>query len=258
MNFFKRLYFGFILRRHAIKHHVWASAIGRIPLLRDIGLTENVRLRELSTLLLHQKKITGVGLMITDEMRVMIAAQACLPVLALGVELLNGWTEIVVYPDAFHVSRDEVDENGIVHHNEKLLSGESWSRGPLILSWNDIQRDLYEHDEGHNVIIHEIAHKLDMLNGRANGMPPLHRSMQTDTWTAELSAAYEHLHKRLEHHHRVCVDPYAATSPAEFFAVFSEYFFSAPNVLTACFPGVYQQLMLYYRLDPLTHFAIQE
>ncbi len=127
-------------------------------------------------------------------------------------------------------------------------------RGPLIVSWNDIQKDLVGYDQGHNVIIHEIAHKLDMLNGRANGMPPLHRSMQSETWCEIFSNAYDHLHKRLNHHHQVCVNPYAATSPAEFFAVFSEYFFSAPEVLINCFPKVYQQLRLYYKVNPLNHF----
>ncbi len=255
MNFFKRLYLSYVLKRYPIKHQLWASAIGRIPLLRDIGLLENVRLRELATLFIHQKKFSGVGVLVTEEMQVMIAAQACLPVLSLGVEWLQGWVEIIIYPDAFWVNRDEPDEFGIIHQNERLLSGEAWGRGPLILSWNDIQKNLHEYGNGRNVIIHEVAHKLDMLNGRANGMPPLHLSMSAETWSSTFSAAYDHLHSRLNHHHRICVNPYAATSPAEFFAVISEYFFSAPDVLSSCFPRVYQQMKLFYQLDPLKHFA---
>jgi Mlc titration factor MtfA (ptsG expression regulator) len=159
---------------------------------------------------------------------------------------------VVIYADAFRVSRDEIDEMGIVHHQDRVLSGESWSRGPVILSWHDIEQDTQRGYQGHNVIIHEIAHKLDMLDGSANGIPPLHVAMPAPPWTDAFSTAYAALNHRLERHHEVCVDPYAATSPAEFFAVFSEYFFCAPDILHAHFSDVYRQLQLYYRQDPLS------
>ncbi len=108
---------------------------------------------------------------------------------------------------------------------------------------------------GHNVIVHEISHKLDMLNGKANGMPPLHFSMRRDQWTATFSQAYRQLNQRLEHHHQVCINPYAATSPAEFFAVFTECFFCAPEILNTHFRDVYQQLRLYYRQDTLSRMV---
>ena len=186
-------------------------------------------------------------------MRLIIAIQACLPILELGIELLDGWQNITVYPEAFVVSRDQPDEFGIVHHDQHLLSGESWLRGPVIFSWQDIRLDLQRWHNGHNVIIHEIAHKLDGLNGKANGMPPLHIGMHSANWASAFSSGYQRLTRRLEHHQHVCVNPYAAASPAEFFAVFSEYFFCAPETLKIHFSDIYHLLCLYYRQDPLKH-----
>lgn len=258
MNFFKRAWIRYILQRYAIKHGLWVSVTEDLRLLQSMSSVEKAHLRELSTLFLHQKRIIGVEIQVTEEMRIIVAAQACLPILTLGIELLAGWSDIIIYPDAFRVSRDVTDENGIVHHNERILSGEAWLKGPMILSWDDVEQDLQALHQGHNVIVHEIAHKLDMLNGQANGMPPLHVAMQTTEWTAALSAAYERLNQRLKHHHRVCVNPYAATSPAEFFAVFSEYFFCAPDILHTHFANVYEQLRLYYRQDPLSKMLTHE
>ena len=255
MRFFKRFYFQYLLKRYAIKHHLWEDSTKNIALLRGLDTIEKTRLRELSSIFLHQKAFTGIGINLTQKMQIVVAAQACLPVLNLGIDRLDGWTEIIIYPRAFCISRDERDENGIVHHKENILSGEAWSRGPLILSWEDIEQDLQIIHPGHNVIIHEIAHKLDMLNGKANGMPPLHLDMQPKQWTAAFTAAYQQLNKRLQHHHRVCVNPYAATSPAEFFAVISEYFFAAPEILYTHFPAVYQQLQMYYRQDTRRQLA---
>ena len=252
-HFFKRLQVSYILRRHAIQQHLWHNVCNELHLLHNLSVVEKTRLRELSTLFLQKKVITGVNMHISDTMRVIIAAQACLPVLALGIDLLDGWREMVIYPEAFRVSRDEADQYGIVHHNDRVLSGEAWSRGPVILSWGDIQQDIRNFHQGHNVIVHEIAHKLDMLNGRANGMPPLHVEMRTTAWTAAFSEAYQQLTQRLEHHHRMCINPYAASSPAECFAVFSEYFFTAPEILRNHFTAVYEQMRLYYRQDPLQH-----
>ena len=252
MNIFKRARVIYILHRYAIHHELWEVAINKLGLLQGLSAVKKAHLRELSTLFLHEKNIFGVqGFQLTEEMRVMIAAQACLPILDLGIELFNAWSDVIVYPGAFQVSRDERDEFGIVHHETHLLSGESWLRGPLILSWQDIEVDRQRWQQGHNVVIHEIAHKLDSLNGSANGMPPLHVSMLPEQWAVTFNAAYQLFTQRLEHHHRVCINPYAGTNPAEFFAVFSEYFFCAPDILKTHFADVYQLLQLYYRQDPL-------
>ncbi|MCK9605555.1 MAG: zinc-dependent peptidase [Methylomonas sp.] len=252
MNFIKRAKTRYILHRHAIQHDVWHAVTDRLEILRGLTAVEKAHLRELSTLFLHQKTIIGIDFPVTDEIRVTVAAQACLPILYLGLELLSGWTDIVIYPAAFHVNRDEIDDSGVVHRQARLLSGEAWSRGPVVLSWDDVEQDIRYIHHGHNVIIHEIAHKLDMLDGSSNGMPPLHFKMPIPEWTTALSEAYALLRQRVQQHELTCVNPYAASSPAEFFAVFSEYFFSAPQILARHFPLVYQQLQQYYRQDPLS------
>jgi Mlc titration factor MtfA (ptsG expression regulator) len=107
--------------------------------------------------------------------------------------------------------------------------------------------------EGYNLVIHELAHKLDMLNGNANGQPPLHSNMRANEWASVMQSAYDHLNRQLNRNPdaETQIDPYAAENPAEFFAVTSEYFFSAPDLLTSVYPKVYQQLQLFYRQDPL-------
>lgn len=252
MNIFKRARIRYILHRYPIPLDQWLDATESLAVIKGLTAVEKAHLRELTTLFLHEKNFIGVQeLRLTDTMRLIIAAQACLPVLKLGLGCLAGWSDIVVYPSAFVVDREGRDEAGVVHHEQRTLIGESWSRGPVILSWQDVERDLQNHTSGCNVVIHEIAHKLDMLNGSADGFPPLHYRMEITEWTARFSEAYESLVRRVEHHHRVCINPYAATSPAEFFAVLSEYFFCAPETLHTHFASVYRQLTLYYRQNPL-------
>jgi len=252
MNIFKRARIRYILHRHAIAHSLWSEVTGKLTVLQGMTAVEKAHLRELTTLFLREKQFTGVqGFQLTDTMCLFIAAQACLPALGLGIGCLSGWTEIIVYPGAFRISRDDRDAAGVVHHQEQALIGESWSRGPFIVSWDDVERDMQGKESGRNVVIHEIAHKLDMLNGPADGYPPLHHGMAVTKWSTALNAAYEGLVRQVEHHHRVCINPYAATSPAEFFAVISEYFFCAPAILHTHFADVYQQLQFYYRQNPL-------
>jgi Mlc titration factor MtfA (ptsG expression regulator) len=252
MNIFKRARIRYTLRRYAIPLDQWLDATGSLPVLQGLTAVEKAHLRVLTTLFMHEKQFVGVQeLQLTDAMCLIIAVQACLPVLRLGLGCLAGLTDIVVYPGAFRVSRDNRDFAGVVHHEERALIGESWSRGPVIVSWDDVKQDMQQSQSGRNVVIHEIAHKLDMLNGPADGFPPLHYGMPVTEWATKLSIAYESLVRRVEHHHRACINPYAATSPAEFFAVISEYFFCAPETLNTHFADVYQQLRIYYRQNPL-------
>lgn len=252
MNILKSARIRYILHRHAIAHGLWIQTINDLPLLRGLSAVEQAHLRELATLFLHEKNVVGAhGLQINRFMALTIAIQACLPVLYLGIGCLSGWTDVIVYPAAFHISRDQMDAMGIVHHEEKTLTGESWSRGPVIVSWEEVEQNTLAIPAGNNVVIHEIAHKLDMLNGSANGFPPLHYGMDVSEWTHVMSTAYPELVNRVEHQHPVGINAYAATSPGEFFAVCSEYFFSAPDILHLQFEPVYQQLQQYYRQDPL-------
>lgn len=255
MNCLKRTRRLKVLRRHAIPLPLWRQTVGGQPLFQGMSASETARLRLLTTLFLHDKTFTGIDTDIPARAHVGIAAQACLPVLWLGLELFTGWRSLVIYPDAFYADHAEADEYGIVHHERRVLSGEAWLHGPVILSLADIEQDALHFGHGHNVVIHEIAHKLDMLNGSCNGMPPLPANMAVADWSAAFGQAFAAMQSRLAHRHHPGIDPYAATNPAECFAVFSEYFFAAPWELHGHFPAVYRQLVLYYRQDPLQRLA---
>jgi Mlc titration factor MtfA (ptsG expression regulator) len=182
-------------------------------------------------------------------MATVIAASAALPVLNLGYGWYEGWKEIVVYPGEFLHEGEQMDEAGVVHHVRHARSGESWDGGPMVLSWEDVQWSGL--GEGYNVVIHEFAHKLDMKNGNANGRPPLHTGMDPDGWARDFHSAYDDFCRRVDAGEETLIDPYAADSPAEFFAVLTEYFFEAPDVLHEIYPAVYAQLRQFYLQDPL-------
>lgn len=222
-----------------------------MPVLKGLTVAERVRLRELTTLFLHEKDFFGAhDMSVTQGMALHIAVQACLLILNLDPDLYKGWTSIILYPDTFVVPREETDEAGVVHSSRHALAGEAWEIGPLVLSWADAAPGVAPHGPGTNVVIHEFAHKLDMETGNANGLPLLHRGMDIDSWSADFSAAYNQLREAVERGQETLVDPYAAEDPAEFFAVVSEYFFETPALLREQFPRVYRQLEGYYRQDP--------
>lgn len=249
MKWLERVRTYYILKKYALPDHLWLNTTDRLSLLDSLDAVEMAKLRVLSTLLIHRKTFTGVqGVDVTLEMKIIIAAQACVEILELGIDSFDGWKEIVIYPGAFKVEREVQDDLGLVSTEKNVLSGEAWGQGPVIFSWDDIERDSFTLRAGHNVVIHEFAHKLDMLNGRANGMPPLHPDMPIEEWTESLSNAYQRLIKRLEHHHAE-INPYAATNPAEFFAVMCEYYFTAPNILKKHYPKVFKELRAYFRRE---------
>jgi Mlc titration factor MtfA (ptsG expression regulator) len=210
------------------------------------------QLRELASLFLIRKTISGAGgLKVDDYMSAVIASQACVLILKLGLDYYNGWVEVIVYPDAFVVTREVRDEVGVVHKKRSVLGGEAWSRGPLILSWKDARPDKNSYGDSSNVILHEFAHKLDMLDGAADGTPPLHPDMVLRSWVDSFTDSYEQLRMQIERQQRSDIDPYAAENPAEFFAVVSEAFFVSPEQLYQYQAGIYQQLRMFYRQDPL-------
>jgi hypothetical protein len=181
-------------------------------------------------------------------MKLKIAAQACLPILNLGLDYYAGWVSVIVYPDEFVPEYEFMDEDGVVHQVREPMIGESWERGPVILSGADVERS-GEHD-GVNVVLHEFAHKLDMLNGAPDGFPPLHREMDRVAWIQAFSGAFDDFSAKVESDAETVIDPYAAESPAEFFAVVSEAFFEIPHILLREYPEVYRQLAEFYRQDP--------
>ena len=230
-----------VLARHSIDDALWRKAT------RGLGfLPGSPKLRELALLFLAEKQFAGAhGLAVTDEMRISIAAQACLPILELGLDWYAGWTGIVVYPGDFRVRREIVDEAGVVHEWDDELAGEAMPGGPVVLSW-----DATAHDPTMNVVIHEFAHKLDMLNGEADGVPPLHSGMDRRAWHAALEEAYEGFCDAVERGRDTWLDPYAAEHVSEFFAVITEAFFEDGRETRRRYPDLYAQLKRFYRQDP--------
>jgi len=237
--------------RYTLPELLWQQALNKAVLLQTLTDDEQLRLSHLCAHFISKKKFTGVdGLHVSDEMKVLIAAQACLLILELDFSYFDGWVEVVVYPAAFYVEHDVSDAAGVVSRQVQLLSGEAWSRGQVILSWQDVLHDTLELHAGHQLVLHEFAHKLDARSGDTNGMPPLHKDMSREQWAQVLSHAYNHLLKQLEHHHHGYINAYAATNPAEYFAVLTEYFFTAPVILKHHCEHVYHQLVKFYRQNP--------
>jgi MtfA peptidase len=243
-----------VLSRHTIHEEAWRTTVAQYPFTRSLGPTDLTRLRELVTLFLHEKGIHGAGGMIVrDDVRIAIANQACILILDLGLDYYRGWVEVIVYPDEFVAEREFVDEAGVAHTIEEPMTGESWERGPVILSWADANEG--GRAGGYNVVIHEFAHKLDMLNGEPNGFPPLHANMSRAAWAAAFTRAYEDFCAKVDADAWLDIDDYASESPAEFFAVMSEVFFEAPHSLASLYPDVYAQLGQFYRQDPGARMA---
>ncbi len=235
-----------VLARHRIDDALWDALLREHAFLGWLSADEARRLRELSLLFLAEKEFSAErGLVLTDAMRLSIAAQAVLPVLELGLDWYAGWTGIVVYPGDFRVKREEVDESGVVHEWDDELAGESWHGGPVVLSWDALQ-----HEKGINVVIHEFAHKLDMMNGTVDGMPPLHEGMSRRAWVEAWRPAYEGFCDAVDRERETWLDPYAAEHESEFFAVMSEGFFIDPLEAKRRYPEVYAQLARFYRQDP--------
>ena len=250
MKWIERLRVRHTLRHHPIPRENWIRLMREADIFRGLTSVERAHLRTLTTLFLHRKAFSSAhGLQLTTDMLLAVAAQACLLILQLGLDHYRGWREIILYPGAFKGSRD-VYQDGIMSDGGGHLAGESWQRGPVVLSWADAAADLAMHQSGNNVVVHEFAHKLDSLDGSANGIPPVHSGMVREDWTQVFTVAFAALRSQLERHQPHAIDAYAATSPAEFFAVCTETFFTAPATLHDHFPAVYQQLVLFYRQDP--------
>ena len=239
-----------LLERESIADELWDGALAACPALARLSAEELARLRALALLFLHEKRFEpSQGFAITEAMRVRISMLASLPILNLGFDCYDTFISVVVYPDEFLVrDREVVDEDGVVHTGDDLLSGESWEQGPVLLAWSEVEQS--GRGDGYNVVAHELAHKIDMLNGEVDGVPPLHAGMRLPEWTAAFDEAYEDLLDRLDRDEEPWLDPYAAEDPAEFFAVCSEMFFDVPERFKKEYPEVYGQLAAFYKQDP--------
>ncbi|HRQ64433.1 MAG TPA: M90 family metallopeptidase [Xanthomonadaceae bacterium] len=248
MSFFGHLY-DRLFPIAAIEQTDWRRTLSTVPLAASLDRAATDRLKALCERFLARKRIVGAADFepSPDQCRV-VAALACLPVLDLGFHWLRGWREVVLYPGGFRVHRSWHDaDSGVVTEGPDELAGEAWERGPLILSWEDIAADLAAPYEGFNLVVHEIAHKLDMLTGAADGLPPLPPGLSLRVWTQGMQQAFDDLHAQLDRQEEPRIDPYAAEGPDEFFAVTSEYLFSAPAVLAEAMPDVHALLQRFYR-----------
>ena len=232
----------------------WRRITGDLPFLRHLDEDGRNLLQSRCEAFLASKQFSGAaGFEVDDDVRIGIAVQACLPALHLGLSGYRDFVEIVVYPDRFVAPRRQVDEIGVVHEYDDELAGEAMEGGPVVLSWPDA--DPAAGHVGYNVVIHEFAHKLDMLNGPADGRPPLQPGMDPKAWAAAFKEAYEGFCEALDRGRDTWLDPYAAEHPSEFFAVISEAFFEDPKETRRRYPDVYDQLKAFYRQDPAARIA---
>lgn len=233
-----------------IDPQLWHAARERAHWIGALDGNRDARLRTLTERFLHEKTITPVaGLVLDESQRVLVAALCCLPLIEFGREGLRGWSQLIVYPDAFRVNRTHVDAAGVLHEWGDDLIGEAWESGPVILSWADIQADLDDPDAGFCVAVHEIAHKLDALDGVLDGTPPLPAAWQR-AWARDFQIAYDALAAQVDAGRDTAIDGYAAEAPEEFFAVCSEYHFTDASRLRAAMPEVAAHLTRFYGAPP--------
>lgn len=241
------------LQRLTVPVEAWEAAIADWPVAARYRGEARTRLRDMALrFLLRKQFVAADGLEITDAMQLRIATMAAVPVLELGLEWYDGWVTLILYTGAFIPAHDREDEYGIVHTEREPLTGETSEHGAVILSWEDVAGASGE--DAYNVVIHEMAHKLDMRSdGGPNGAPPLHADMDPVAWARAFTAAWEDLENRAaaDGDDELPIDPYALQDAGEFFAVTSECFFEAPARLAEYWPELYRQLSVFYRQDPL-------
>ena len=241
------------IREHRIEDALWRRVAAASDLFDGLGPEALARVRDLAARFIAEKKFFGAGgFFVDDTVRAAIAAQACRLVVHLGFDYLAACRTVIVYEGGFVAEREVEDEDGIVHTGHEELDGEAAQGGAVVLAWDEARPRC--NAPGYyptNVVIHEFAHKLDELSGHLNGMPPLPKSMSDGRWPETFSAAYASLCDSVEHDMEPPIDDYAASDPAEFFAVTVETFFTGPDILSDGFPEVYALLTELFREDPL-------
>jgi len=229
----------------------WLATIHKqLPFFEKLPSSEQQQLIDMIRLFIANKKFYGSGgLAMNDEIRVTVAAQACLLLLNRKTGIYPRLKHILVYPYAFRAGHDKRNHDGTVSDKSVGLLGESWHYGKIILSWDDIKKGISNFHDGHNVILHEFSHQLDSESGSANGAPVLHSNSYA-AWATVLSKEFKNLNKDFSHHHKSVMDHYGATNPAEFFAVATETFFEKPRELNHEHPELFDVLRKYYAVDP--------
>lgn len=230
----------------------WDGILARtFPLDSRLSAGDRSELRRRMQIFLMEKRFEGVGgLQMTDEIRVTVAAQACLLLLHRGGDHYPALSSIVVYPTAYRVHTREHGEYGMVTESDQVRLGEAWIAGAVVLSWDEVGHGAAHDHDGRNVVFHEFAHQLDMEDRAANGVPVLAHHRMYAAWARVLGHEYEQLREAVDRHERTLMDAYGAQSPAEFFAVATETFFEKPVELRDEHPELYEQLRGFYGQDP--------
>ena len=245
------------LRRRRVRRQpfpaAWREILrAHVPYFRAMPADLQLQLKKHIQVFLAEKVFIGCGgLVITETMRVAIAAQACLLILNRRGANFDNLTQILVYPDAFVVDQVRTDGAGVLQESRHVLAGESWSLGQVVLSWQDAVDGAAITDDGRNVVIHEFAHQLDQQNDQANGAPLLRRE-QRARWATVMSAEFATLQQQAQAKAPALLNFYGATDPAEFFAVASEVFFEQPQRLADEHGALYRELSDFYRVNPLS------
>ena len=227
---------------------------GNVDAYSRLPADQPPQLQKLVQVFVAEKKFIGSGgVQIDDEIKVTVAGQAC--ILLLGLPELGVYPrvhEIIVYPHDFGEVVEAVGPDGRRYRIPAELAGQAWHRGPVVLDWDSVEHSVYSPCDGYNVVYHEFAHALDMQSGgRADGIPPLATKEQLAAWSRVFDAAYSTFREAAQRGEPTFIDPYGASSPAEFFAVVTEHFFEQPRRMRAKHPELYEQLRLFYRQDPV-------
>ncbi|MGM9491254.1 zinc-dependent peptidase [Ideonella sp. YS5] len=241
------------LQRYAIPDAMWDKVMAAYPFISCRSADDRQELRSLVSLFLSRKEFHGAqGLQVTDEMAVAIAAQACLPILRLGIAAYDDFVGIVVHPDEVVAQREVMDDDGVVHEYDEVLTGEAVSGGPVMLAWSDVESAGETADLAYNVVIHEFAHVLDMADGEADGVPLLPTAKAREGWIECIDAEFERFVERIDAgDENTVLDPYGAEGVEEFFAVAAEAFFVAPQAMRSEHPALYALFTGYFGQDPL-------
>lgn len=230
----------------------WLAILARnVAYYQMLPPQDQQELQGLIQVFLSEKHFEGCeGLKITDEIRVTIAAQACILLLRRKTDFYPSLMSILVYPHAYAAPIRRREPGGIVSEGLQALSGQTWDKGSLVLSWDDVVRGASDAHDGRNVVFHEFAHQLDNEAGVADGAPLLPDPSMYDAWARILGKEYKALIDDIDHDRPTLIDSYGATSPAEFFAVATEFFFEKPVELKLQHPKLYEELKIFYQQDP--------
>lgn len=249
------------LRRRKLRElplpDAWWSAIDRnVPYARTLSAEDRRELAGSVQILLAEKNFEGCGgLVLTDEIRVTIAAQAAVLLLHRETDYYASLKSVLVYPSAYVARSNAVQPDGTIRETPQARLGESWTRGAVVLSWSDVQSGAADPRDGHNVVFHEFAHQIDGEDGAMDGSPALPSRARYREWARVLGGEYEQLVARIHDGHRSVIDGYGATNSAEFFAVVTEAFFERPNALRNKHAALYDELVAFYRQDPAAQDA---